>query len=172
MVSWRCHLACIILHWLKNSLSLYITVAPYILILFFATAFLHSLSFLSLFSASLLHISIQLLSYSPSTLISFWLSYSISQSNFQSSHYFYPSSTSLLPLSVFSRCVTLPSSLPLNQFCDNNIFFFWPIKHKSSKMSWRIDFLEIFIFATGIIRWSNFSIFIIIKIFIFIGYTY
>ena len=78
--------------------------------------FFHSLSILSLFSASFLHVFIQLLSYSPSTLMSFWLSYSISQCSFQSSHYFYPYSPSLLPLSVSSRHVSLPSTLPLYQF--------------------------------------------------------
>ena len=127
---------------------------------------------MSLFSSSFLRVFIQLLSYSPSTLKSFSLSSSVSQCDFQSSHYFYPFSTSLLPWSVFSWCDTLPSSLPLYQFCDNNILFFWPIKHKSSKISLIIDFIEIFIFATGIIRWSNFSIFIIIIIFIFTSYTY
>ena len=48
--------------------------------------------------------------------MSFWLSYSISQCNFQSSHYFYLYSPSLLPLSVSSRHVSLPSTLPLYQF--------------------------------------------------------
>ena len=87
----------------------------------------HSLSILSLFSASFLRVFIQLLSYSPSTLMSFWLSYSASQCNFQSSHYFYPCSPSLLPWSVSSGHVSLPSSLPLYKFCNNHMLFFWPL---------------------------------------------
>ena len=57
--------------------------------------------------------------YSNITLISFWLSYSISESNFQTSRYFYPYSPSLLPWSVFSGHVSLPSSLPLYQFLQH-----------------------------------------------------
>ena len=45
-----------------------------------------------------------------------WLPYSISQCSFQSSHYCYPYSPFLLPLSVSSRHVSLPSTLPLYQF--------------------------------------------------------
>ena len=51
--------------------------------------------------------------------MSFWLSYSTSQCNFQSSHYFYPYSPSLLPWSVSSGHVSLPSSLPLCQFLQH-----------------------------------------------------
>ena len=81
--------------------------------LYFYLIFLHSLSILSLFSASFLHVFIQLLSYSPSTLMSFWLSYTVSQCTFQSSHYCYPYSPSLKRF--FSACLT-PSTLPLYQF--------------------------------------------------------
>ena len=49
-------------------------------------------------------------------LTSFWLSYSISQSNYQSSRFSYPFVLSLSPSlfsrSIFSWYVTLPSSLP------------------------------------------------------------
>ena len=82
----------------------------------FYLTFFHSLSILSLFSASFVRVFIQLLSYSSPTLMSFWLSYSISQCNFQSSHYFYLYSPSLLPWSVSSGHVSLPSTLPLYQF--------------------------------------------------------
>ena len=81
--------------------------------------FFNSLSILSLFSASFLRVFIQLLSYSLSRLMYFWLSYSISQCNFQSSHYFYLYSPSLLPLSVSSRDVSLSSTLPSYQFLQH-----------------------------------------------------
>ena len=81
--------------------------------------FFYSLSILSLFSASFLCVFIQLLSYCPSTLMSFWLSYSVSQCNFQSSYYFYLYSPSLLPLRVSSGHISLPSSLPLYQFLQH-----------------------------------------------------
>ena len=48
--------------------------------------------------------------------MSFWFSYSISQCSFQFSYYCYPYSPFLLPLSVSSRHVSLPSTLPLYQF--------------------------------------------------------
>ena len=107
--------------------SLYITVAPYILIQFFTTTLFHSLSISSLSCVSFLHVSIKLLSYSPFTSSSCRLSYSVSQSNFQSSRYFYPFSIFLLPWSVFSWYVLSPSSLPLYQFCNKNILIFWPL---------------------------------------------
>ena len=121
MVLWRCCLACIILYliyfdWWNPypSVPLY----HYRPLNFYLT-FFHSLSILSPFSASFLRVSIQLLSYSASILRSFWLSYSTSQCNFQSSHYFYPYSPSLLPWSVSSGHVSLPSSLPLCQFLQH-----------------------------------------------------
>ena len=66
---------------------------------------------------------------------------------------------------------SLPLSLCIN-FATTFSFSFWPLKHETSKISLIIEFIEISIIASGIIRWSNFSIFIIIKILIFISYTY
>ena len=118
MELWRCCLACIILYFIYfdwwnpyPSVPLYHQ-SP----LNFYLTFFHSLSILSLFSASFLLVFIQLLSYSFSTLMYFWLPYFISQCNFQSPHHFYLYSPSLLPLSVSSRHVSLPSTLPLHQF--------------------------------------------------------
>ena len=57
---------------------------------------------------------------------SFWLSYSVSHSNFQSSYFFdlYSLSLSLFP--VFPWYVTLPSSLLFHiDICNNIILSFW-----------------------------------------------
>ena len=129
MELWRCCLACIILYLIYfDWWNPYPSVPSYhCSSLNFYLTFFHSLSMLSLFSASFLRVFIQLLSHSPSTLMSFWLPYSISQCNFQSSHYFYLYSSSLLPWSVSSGHVSLlPLSLYIN-FCNKNILFFWSL---------------------------------------------
>ena len=104
MVLWRCYVAYIILYvlWLINSVPSYHRSPLYSYLTFFLciifTCF-HSITFLLSFYIK-----------------SFWLSYSISQCNFQFSHYFYPYSPSLLPLSVSTWHVSLSSTLPLYQF--------------------------------------------------------
>ena len=129
MVLWRCCLACIILYFIYfDWWNPYPSVPSYHYSpLYFYLTFLHSLSILSLFSASFLRVFIQLLSYSPSTLTFYWLSSSISQCNFQFFHGFFTYSPSLLPWSVSSGHVSLPPSLPLYKFCNNNMLFFWPL---------------------------------------------
>ena len=127
MKLWRCCLACIILHFIYfdwwnpyPSVTLYRYSPLYLYLTFF-----HSLSILSLFSASFLRVFIQLLSYSPSTLTFYWLSSSISQCNFQFFHGFFTYSPSLLPWSVSSGHVSLPSTLPLYKFLrQENVVLF------------------------------------------------
>ena len=114
--------------WLFFYHSVYLTLPLYLLSLIFTSRSPRSPFIISSFHI-FLFILFRTLLLCP--LKSFWLSYSVPQSKFQSYRFFYPYSFShslSLSSSVFSWYVTLPSSIPFYvNICNNIILFFRPL---------------------------------------------